>query len=159
MSSRSQLGERTDTGDADGEVVETAPVPTLDAAATSRRCWRDSAASQQQVPPMYSALKRDGQPLVRAGAPGRRSGARRAYHRHLARWSLVGSAATSCDSRCDCSKGTYIRVLGEDIARALGTVGHLTPLAPDLGRAVPRHAPWMTLEAVLAGAAASGSGS
>src|SRR5262245_18249880 len=53
-----QLGGRTDTGDADGQVIEEAPIPTLDAAAVEA-CLSAFRGIQSQIPPMYSALKRD----------------------------------------------------------------------------------------------------
>lgn len=120
------LGARTDTGDADGQVVETVPVPAL-AAATLEAALARFHGVQSQVPPMYSALKRDGRPLyelARQGIEVERA-ARRVEIRSL---ELRARAAAQLELACECTKGTYIRVLGEDIARALGTCGHLTRL-------------------------------
>ncbi len=131
------LGARTDTGDAEGAVVETLPVPALDAPALES-VLRGFRGTQQQVPPMYSALKRDGRPLYELARAGHRGRARGARHRDLSSCDAASAStrATRCDLDCECAKGTYIRVLGEDIARALGTCGHLTRAAAAVGRAV-----------------------
>ena len=121
-----ELGTRTDTGDADGEVVERAAVPALDAARieTALAAFR---GTQKQVPPMYSALKRDGRPLYALARQGIEV-EREARTIEIRRLELVAIRESAIDLVCECAKGTYIRVLGEDIARALGTVGHLTRL-------------------------------
>ena len=147
-----QLGARTNTGDAEGTVVEEAPVPALDSAAIER-VLAGFRGVQQQVPPMYSALKREGRPLyelARKGIEVERA-ARTIEIREL---SLVRLEATSIDLACECAKGTYIRVLGEDIARALGPLGHLTKLRRPWVEPF-RGMPMVTLEAALAGAATS----
>jgi tRNA pseudouridine55 synthase len=121
-----QLGARTDTGDAEGQVVEKAAVPALDAAAIEAALGRFRGV-QPQVPPMYSALKREGRPLyelARKGIEVERA-ARTIEIRSLV---LLRRTQDSLEIQCECTKGTYIRVLGEDLARALGTVGHLTRL-------------------------------
>jgi tRNA pseudouridine55 synthase len=145
------LGRRTDTGDAEGEVVEMLPVPALDAAAIEAvlAAFRGVLT---QVPPMYSALKRGGRPLyelARQGIEVERE-ARRIEIRSL---ELRGRADDTLELACECAKGTYIRVLGEDIARALGTRGHLTGLRRTWVEPFRDHS-MVTLEAVLdAGAA------
>jgi len=120
------LGRRTDTGDAEGEVVETQPVPRIEAAELASVLSRFHGVLSQ-VPPMYSALKRAGRPLyelARQGIEVEREA------RRIEIWSLElrGRTEDSLELACECTKGTYIRVLGEDIARALGTCGHLTRL-------------------------------
>jgi tRNA pseudouridine55 synthase len=120
------LGRRTDTGDAEGEEVETLPVPPIDAAAIDA-VLAGFHGVLSQVPPMYSALKRAGRPLyelARQGIEVERA-PRRIEIRSL---ELRGRTDDRLDLACECAKGTYIRVLGEDIARALGTCGHLTRL-------------------------------
>jgi len=144
------LGSRTDTGDAEGDVVETLPIPPLDPATVESVLARFRGVLSQ-VPPMYSALKRDGRPLyelARQGIEVERA-ARRIEIRSL---DLRGRTEDSLELACECTKGTYIRVLGEDVARALGTCGHLTQLRrpwvePFRGR------PMVTLEAVQDGSA------
>ena len=123
-----QLGARTDTGDAEGQVVEEQPVPPLDAAAHRSGARAVSAARSQQVPPMYSALKREGRPLYELARQGIEV-ERAARTIEIRQLELARrSGPTRCDLLCECAKGTYIRVLGEDIARALGTCGHLIQL-------------------------------
>lgn len=146
-----QLGARTDTGDAEGSVVEEAPVPVLDSPAIER-VLAQFRGVQKQVPPMYSALKREGRPLyelARKGIEVERA-ARTIDIREL---TLVRAATASVDLACECAKGTYIRVLGEDIARALGTLGHLTRLRRSWVEPF-RGMPMVTLEAALEGAGA-----
>jgi tRNA pseudouridine55 synthase len=145
-----QLGARTDTGDAEGSIVEEALVPKIEASAIERVLVRFRGV-QSQVPPMYSALKRAGRPLyelARKGIEVERA-ARQIEIREL---TLVQAGHTTLDLVCECAKGTYIRVLGEDIARALGTLGHLTRLRRQWVEPF-RGMPMVTLEAALDGAA------
>jgi len=124
---RMTLGARTASGDAEGEVIERAPVPTLDSAAVAAALERVRAVGQQ-IPPMYSALKREGQPLyalARAGVTVER--APRPIELTELRLIAVGEGGV-LELETLCSKGTYIRVLAEDIAGMLGTVGHVTAL-------------------------------
>lgn len=121
-----QLGARTDTGDADGDVVERQAVPALEPGHVLATLSKFQGV-QQQVPPMYSALKRAGRPLYELARQGIE--VERAARTIEIRWlELRGQSPDSLDLACECAKGTYIRVLGEDLARALGTVGHLTSL-------------------------------
>ena len=120
------LGAQTATGDAEGEVIATAAVPAL-AHGALKAALNRFVGPQRQVPPMYSAIKRDGQPLyrlARAGVTVERSA------RDIELYSLSVHEATPerLDLEALCSKGTYIRVLAEDIAVALGTCGHVTQL-------------------------------
>ena len=121
-----ELGVKTDTGDATGAVIQQAPVPVLD-----RRFVEDALASflgtSAQRPPAYSAVKVQGRPAY--------WWARR--HRpielpdrtvHLSDVQLLELGARSVTFRVRCSAGTYIRTLGESIAKRLGTVGHLNRL-------------------------------
>jgi tRNA pseudouridine55 synthase len=121
-----QLGARTDTGDADGAVVEEAAIPALDPALIETALARFRGV-QQQVPPMYSALKRDGRPLYELARKGVEVD-RPPRTIEIRRLALVAARPDALDLVCECAKGTYIRVLGEDLARALGTPGHLTRL-------------------------------
>lgn len=121
-----QLGARTATGDAEGEVIETAAIPALDRALLEQRL-QGFLGQQDQVPPMYSAIKRAGQPLyklARAGLEVERE------PRRIEIFELVpmALAADALELEALCSKGTYIRTLAEDIARSLGTCGHVTAL-------------------------------
>ena len=144
-----QLGSRTDTGDAEGQVIETTGIPALDPAAveTALAAFR---GIQSQIPPMYSALKRDGRPLYELARQGVEV-ERAARTIEIRRLELVTLRSDALDLVCECAKGTYIRVLGEDIARRLGTLGHLTRLRRtwvEPFRDVPMH----SLESAMAGA-------
>lgn len=121
-----QLGSRTATGDLEGEVVESAPVPA-DPAAALRAAIPAFLGPIQQVPPMYSALKRDGQPLYRLARQGVEveRAPRAVTIREL---ELLGTDGSRGSLRVTCSKGTYVRVLAEDLARAAGSCAHLTAL-------------------------------
>jgi tRNA pseudouridine55 synthase len=125
------LGTRTATGDREGAVVETLPVPPLDASIIET-ALAQFRGLQRQVPPMYSALKRDGQPLyklARAGIEVERQP--RDIEIDELKWAQ-GEASELPEIQLSfdvlCSKGTYVRVLAEDIARALGTCGHVSQL-------------------------------
>jgi tRNA pseudouridine55 synthase len=120
------LGSRTATGDLEGEVVATAPVPPL-AASEVELVLERFRGSQLQVPPMYSALKRDGQPLYKLARAGV-TVARAARPVEITELTLLGLAEAELELAALCSKGTYIRVLAEDIAQALGTCGHVIAL-------------------------------
>ena len=121
-----RLGEQRSTGDAEGEVVQTCPVAPgwpdrLLAALPSFR------GAILQVPPMYSALKRNGEPLYRAARRGEVV-ERPARAVTVTRLDLLAIREGEADMRVDCSKGTYVRTLGEDIAVAMGTCGYLGAL-------------------------------
>jgi tRNA pseudouridine55 synthase len=145
-----QLGSRTDTGDREGVVVEERAVPVLDEARVEQ-VLAGFRGVQSQIPPMYSALKRAGRPLYELARQGIEV-ERNARTIEIRRLELVQRRADSLDLICECAKGTYIRVLGEDIAKALGTVGHLTSLRR-LWVEPFRGLPMFTLDAALAGAA------
>lgn len=121
-----QLGTQTDTGDATGALVQTAPVPALE-----RHHVAEVLASFQgalsQTPPAYSAVKVRGrpaywwtrrhQPVVLASRTVQ-----------IAELSLLELASSRLTVRVRCSSGTYVRTLAEAIAQRLGCVGHLTGL-------------------------------
>lgn len=120
------LGARTATADAEGEVTAEAPVPELTRAGVEAvlECFR---GPRMQVPPMYSALKQGGQPLYRLARAGRTvDRAPRAIE--LYELKLIGLEPRSLELETSCSKGTYVRVLAEEIAEALGTLGHVSAL-------------------------------
>ncbi len=120
------LGARTATGDREGDVVEEAPVPPLDECSVSRIA-AGFRGEQQQVPPMYSALKHQGERLYRLARKGvevDRAPRRVVIHR----LDLLGLQPRRLELEVACSKGTYVRTLAEDLARACGTVGHVASL-------------------------------
>lgn len=145
-----ELGARTDTGDAEGEVVERAAVPALDAARVET-VLAGFRGTQQQVPPMYSALKREGRPLYQLARQGIEV-ERAPRTIEIRRLELLALRESAMDLICECAKGTYIRVLGEDIARSLGTLGHLTRLHRAWVEPF-QDLPMCSLETALAGAA------
>ena len=121
-----QLGERSETGDAEGAIVERCPVPPLTRTAIEAVLAR-FMGEQRQVPPMYSALKRDGVPLYRLARQGV-TVARPARSLVIDELTLLTLQDDRLELRVLCSKGTYVRVLAEDLARALGTCGRLYQL-------------------------------
>ncbi len=119
------LGVTTDTGDTEGSVLATQPVEV--SLAQIEAALAQFRGSIKQVPPMHSALKRDGKPLyeyARAGVTLERD-ARDVIIHSL---ELLDYQAPMLKLRVRCSKGTYIRVLGEDIGAALGCGAHLNAL-------------------------------
>jgi len=143
-----QLGSRTDTGDAEGQVVAERPVPALDSARVEAALTAFRGLISQ-VPPMYSALKRAGRPLYELARQGIEV-ERAARTIEIRRLELVGLGAEALELVCECAKGTYIRVLGEDIAASLGTLGHLTRLRRTWVEPF-RDRPMCSLEVALAG--------
>ena len=124
------LGQKTSTADAEGEVIETRPVPLITPELLLAMTERFTGPLAQ-VPPMYSALKKDGKALyeyARKGIEVEREA------RHITIFKL--NMALAQDPRAQvaikiivsCSKGTYIRTLGEDIGEALGCGAHLGSL-------------------------------
>jgi tRNA pseudouridine55 synthase len=145
------LGVATDTGDAEGQPVASTAVPAFDAA-TLAGVLASLRGERLQVPPMYSALKRDGRPLyelARLGLEVERA-ARLITIESLAVTGAVKAAARpTLDIEVVCSKGTYIRVLAEEIAAGLGTRGHLGALRRLWVEPFER-APMVTLEEIEA---------
>jgi tRNA pseudouridine55 synthase len=124
-----RLGVRTSTADAEGEVIETRPVDCTPGQVVE--VLDRFMGPIQQVPPMHSALKKDGKALyeyAREGETVEREPRDVVIHElELLDMQLQGEAPF-LRLRVQCSKGTYIRTLGEDIAEALGCGGHLTAL-------------------------------
>ncbi len=121
-----QLGSRTDTGDADGELLEQSAIPTL-SAATLEQILSAYRGEICQVPPMYSALKVAGQPLyklARKGIEVERKPRRVSIHQ----LTLVEKTDTELVLDIRCSKGTYIRTLAEDIGADIGCGAHVKQL-------------------------------
>ncbi len=121
-----RLGTATDTLDRTGTPVDTVPVPALAQAALDALAARFTGR-QQQVPPMYSALKRDGVPLYALARRGLEV-ERAPREITIDRLELVLRAPDRIDFRLVCSKGTYVRVLAADLGRALETRAHLERL-------------------------------
>ena len=121
-----KLGEQTDTGDAEGQIIATSPVPHV-TQAMLQSVTEQFLGEIMQVPPMYSALKKDGKKLYELAREGIEV-ERAARPLTIYELSLTPLSDQQLQLTVTCSKGTYVRVLAEDIAKALGTVGHLTAL-------------------------------
>ncbi|AIN60397.1 tRNA pseudouridine(55) synthase TruB [Pseudomonas soli] len=120
-----QMGQTTTTGDAEGEVLKTREVTVgrADIEAVIPR-FRGEI---QQVPPMYSALKRDGQPLYKLARAGEVV-EREARSVTIGRLDLLECEGTRARLSVGCSKGTYIRTLVEDMGEALGCGAYVAEL-------------------------------
>ena len=121
-----QLGHSTTTGDIEGEVLHEQAVPVL-SQDFIEHILAQFVGDIQQIPPMYSALKKEGRPLYELARKGIEI-EREARPITIKAIQLISFTETSLTLDVTSSKGTYIRVLGEDIAKALGTQGHLTYL-------------------------------
>lgn len=121
-----RLGIETDTLDRTGETLATAAVPEVSAGRLAEVAAR-FVGRQHQVPPMYSALKRDGVPLYKLARRGLEV-EREAREIEISRLELRPRDGERIDFALECSKGTYVRVLAADLGRALGTVAHLERL-------------------------------
>jgi tRNA pseudouridine55 synthase len=123
-----RLGVKTSTGDAEGEVIERRPVTQVSGTQLNN-ISSQFTGSLRQLPPMHSALKKDGKPLyeyARAGEEVERE-LRDVIVRSL-QLELVPGEPDQIKLLATVTKGTYIRTLGEDIAQALGCGGHLISL-------------------------------
>ncbi len=123
---RGLLGVKTTTGDPEGEVVETEPVPALSRERVEP-VLAEFTGEIEQVPPMYSALKHQGRRLYQLAREGREV-ERKPRRVRIHELELVALDGAEIELRVACSKGTYIRTLIEDVAQALGTVGHTVAL-------------------------------
>ena len=120
------LGEKSSTGDKEGEIIERKEVPFLKESAI-KEALLSFLGESLQLPPMYSAIKINGTPLYKLAHKGEEiERKKRIIKVHSI--ELLSIKEHTISFRCTVSKGTYIRVLGEDIASKLGTVGHLTSL-------------------------------
>lgn len=125
-----QLGEKTDTADVEGEVIETKPVFLECFEATYvEQIFKALEGKQEQVPPMYSAIKINGKKLYEYARKGEKV---EIEPRKIEIYSLelisINEADKQIEFRVSCSKGTYIRKLCENIAEKLGTVGYMKEL-------------------------------
>jgi len=121
-----ELGKVTDTQDADGEVMETRPVPPFTEAQV-RDAIKGFLGDQYQTPPMYSAIKIDGVPLYKSARKGEEVEREPRFIRVMS-WELTRFALPRFDFRLRCSKGTYVRTLAHDLGQKLGCGAHLAAL-------------------------------
>src|SRR6185503_9462397 len=113
-----KLGEKTTTGDAEGEVIERKPVEVSEPGLGL--VLRNFRGEIEQVPPMHSALKRDGVPLYELARKGK-TVAREPRRVRITELESLEVNMPYLKLRVRCSKGTYVRTLAEDIGEALGT--------------------------------------
>ncbi len=120
-----QFGVRTSTGDAEGEVIETRAVAVARGAV--EQVLAGLTGTIEQVPPMHSALKHEGRPLYALARKGIE--VQRAPRQvRIARLRLLDFDGDRARIEVECSKGTYVRVLAEDIGASLGCGAHLAAL-------------------------------
>ncbi|MBT8437465.1 MAG: tRNA pseudouridine(55) synthase TruB [Gammaproteobacteria bacterium] len=120
-----RLGQTTTTGDAEGEVLATRPVQVDEL--QIRQTLERFTGETEQIPPMYSALKHEGQRLYRLAREGKQV-ERKPRRIKIDEITLQAITGDSITFEVTCSKGTYIRTLAEDIGAALGCGAHLTAL-------------------------------
>jgi tRNA pseudouridine55 synthase len=122
-----KLGQVTNTQDAEGDVLETRPVPELTEDA-ARAALRGMVGDQYQTPPMFSAIKIKGVPLYKSARAGeeieREARFIRVKRFELTRWA----PPDTLDFVVDCTKGTYVRTLAHDLGQKLGCGAHLSAL-------------------------------
>ncbi|MCR5332920.1 MAG: tRNA pseudouridine(55) synthase TruB [Bacilli bacterium] len=120
------LGKKTDSGDLTGNIIEEKPVPKLTIEKISE-VLQSFLGESEQIPPMYSAIKKDGKPLYAYARKGEEV-ERKPRKITIYDIKLITYSDASITFVAKVSKGTYVRTLGEDIAEKLGTVGHLSEL-------------------------------
>ncbi len=121
-----RLGQITDSGDADGEMIEERPVPEI-TEEQIRQVMDQFTGDIEQVPPMYSALKQNGQPLYKLAREGK-TVERKPRPVTIFQIELISWQSPDLTFSVRCSKGTYVRTLAEDMAEALGPGAHLISL-------------------------------
>ena len=117
------LGTRTSTGDKEGEIIETCSSDVSTNTAYIDKVLKSFIGEQKQIPPMYSALKHNGERLYKLAQKGLNV-SRKARSINIYSIDLISINDDYLEVIIECSKGTYIRTLAEDIAKKLGTVGH-----------------------------------
>jgi len=123
---RAFLGRATTTGDVEGDICATAPVPAL-SSDEIKSVLHGFVGVIRQIPPMYSALKHHGQPLYRLARAGQEV-PRESREVTVHELQLLAWEPPMLEFRLRCSKGTYVRTLAEDIACAMGSCAHLQML-------------------------------
>ncbi|MBI3562240.1 MAG: tRNA pseudouridine(55) synthase TruB [Gammaproteobacteria bacterium] len=121
-----QLGKRTTTADAEGAVIEELPVPDLTPAQLTQ-VLQQFVGTINQIPPMHSALKVQGQPLYKLAHQGMEV-ERQPRQVTIHELALVAYGKTEFQFLLHCSKGTYVRTLAEDIGRVIGCGAYLSGL-------------------------------
>lgn len=121
-----RLGVATDSGDIDGSIINELQVPALTEQVV-KTVFDSFTGEIEQIPPMYSALKHEGQPLYKLAREGKTI-ERKSRKRVIHYLKLISVDDKFLEFEVKCSKGTYIRTLAEDMAVALGSCAHLFSL-------------------------------
>jgi tRNA pseudouridine55 synthase len=121
-----KLGETTNTLDSEGDIIKTMPVPEINRLIL-KKIFNGFIGDYEQIPPMFSAKKVNGVRLYKLARMNKTVERQPAIVR-IYKLTLNSTEINQIDFTVSCSKGTYIRVLGEDIAKALNTVGYLIRL-------------------------------
>jgi len=120
------LGVVTDSQDAEGEMMETRPVPELSEAAV-REAMKGFLGDQYQIPPMHSAIKIDGVKLYHLARKGEEV-AREPRFIRVSSFELLSFNSPKITFRLHCTKGTYVRTIAHDLGQKLGCGAHLSAL-------------------------------
>ena len=121
-----KLGEATNTLDTEGDLVEESPVPRIDEELINN-VLKSFLGKQKQIPPMFSAKKKNGTRLYKLAR--KNIEVEREKNDIMINSIYINDfSKDKINFRVNCSKGTYIRVLGADIAKKIGTVGYLINL-------------------------------
>lgn len=124
-----KLGEATNTQDADGEITTTKPVPELTLEQVNAEV-SSFLGDQYQTPPMFSAVKINGQRLYKLARKGQEVEREPRFIR-VSRFDVTRFESPEIDFSLDCSKGTYVRTLASDLGEKIGCGGHLIALRRD----------------------------
>lgn len=137
---RIKLGIKTDTADITGQVIEEKDIPAL-SLDRIKETATEFLGEQEQIPPMYSALKKEGTPLYKLARKGEVV-ERKPRKILIHSFEIESFQSPTVDIAVRCSSGTYVRTLAEDLAARLGTVGTMESLSReaigpfDIGRAL-----------------------
>lgn len=121
-----RLGVTTNSQDAEGEVMETRPVPPLTEEQV-RAAMAGFLGDQYQTPPMFSAIKKDGVPLYKLARKGEEIEREPRFIR-IAGFELTSFATPDIGFQLSCTKGTYVRTVAYDLGQKLGCGAHLAAL-------------------------------
>ena len=121
-----ELGKTTDSQDADGQMMETRPVPPL-SEGDVKAAMQGFLGDQYQTPPMFSAIKIGGVPLYKRARKGEEVEREPRFIRVMS-WDLLRLELPKIDFRLRCTKGTYVRTLAHDLGTKLGCGAHLSAL-------------------------------
>ncbi|MDQ8184160.1 tRNA pseudouridine(55) synthase TruB [Pelagicoccus sp. SDUM812002] len=125
-----KLGESTNTQDADGEITVTKPLPEGLTQLKAQFALSDFVGDQYQTPPMFSAVKINGQRLYKLARKGQEVEREPRFIR-VSKFEITRFELPEIDFTLDCSKGTYVRTLANDFGEKLGCGAHLIALRRD----------------------------